>query len=61
MENVKGRKDCDLFTKHLITGDGKKVEVDVNLEDVSQRAVNNVEKFQMRMGAYAKIMCCANQ
>lgn len=59
MENVKGRKDCDLFTKHLITGDGKKVEVNVNLEDASQRAVNNVEKVQMRLGAYAKKMCGA--
>ncbi|MDE7342248.1 MAG: hypothetical protein K2N80_17095 [Lachnospiraceae bacterium] len=61
MANVKGRNNCDLFTKHLITDDGKKVEVEVNLKDVSQRAVNSVEKFQMRLGAYAKKMCCVNQ
>lgn len=59
MANAKGRKDCDLFMKHLITGNGKKIEVNVNLEDVSQQAVNSVEKVQMRLGAYAKKMCCA--
>lgn len=57
MANVAGRKDCDLFTKHLITGDGKNVEVNISLEDVQQQAADNAEKFQMRLGAYAKKMC----
>ena len=54
MANVKGRKHCDSFTKYLNTDDGKKVEVNVSFENVSQQAAK-------RLSAYEKKMYCAKQ
>lgn len=51
MTGVKERKNCDSFV-NLNTGDGKKVEVNINFEDISRQAATR----SGRLGAYAKKM-----